>query len=81
VVVHDVKVHNVGAGLQDIVDFRTERGEIGRQNGGGNEKVLISPDIQRSARPSGGLLSVENMTVVLVGGGGKGENSIVRKLT
>jgi hypothetical protein len=61
VVVHDVKVNHVGARFQDIVDFRTEFGEIGRQNGGGNEVVLISPDIQGSARPSGGLLLVEKV--------------------
>ena len=57
VVVHDVKVHYVGTGFQHIVNFLTELGKVGREDGRSNEVVLITPDIQGSLGPSGlGLL-------------------------
>ena len=56
VVVHNVKVNNVGTSLQDIVDFFTKLGKVGGKDRRGNEVVLISPNIQGSLSTSGLLL-------------------------
>ena len=57
VVIHDVKVDNVGTGLQHVVNFFTELGKVSRKDGRSNEVVLISPNIQRSGGTSRVLLS------------------------
>ena len=58
-VVHDVKVHNVGAGFQNIVDFFTELGKVSGKNGRSNKVVLVTPDIQGSVGASRVLLRIE----------------------
>mmetsp|Transcript_10801 Transcript_10801/g.20797 ORF Transcript_10801/g.20797 Transcript_10801/m.20797 type:complete len:284 (-) Transcript_10801:9-860(-) len=68
VVVHDVKVNNVGTGFQHVVDFSTELGKVGRENGGSDKVVLISPHIQRSLGTSRLLRSGKGR-----GGSRKGE--------
>ena len=40
VVIHDVEVDHVGAGLQHGFDFLAQAGEIGRQDGGGDPGAL-----------------------------------------
>mmetsp|Transcript_14893 Transcript_14893/g.37521 ORF Transcript_14893/g.37521 Transcript_14893/m.37521 type:complete len:275 (-) Transcript_14893:25-849(-) len=55
VVVHDIKVNNIGSGLQHVVDLGTEAGEISRKDGRSNQVVLVSPNVQGSSRTSGGL--------------------------
>jgi hypothetical protein len=60
VVVHNVKVNNIGTSLEHIVDFLAQLGEIGRKNGRSDQIILISPNIQRSSR-SGRLLRLKLM--------------------
>ena len=48
VVVHDVEVDDVGAGLEDVVDLLAELGEVGGKDGGGDEVVLVSPNVEGS---------------------------------
>lgn len=57
VVVHDVKVNNVGTSLQHVVNFFAEFGKVSRKDGRSNEVVLVSPNIQRSGGTSRVLLS------------------------
>jgi hypothetical protein len=40
VVVHDVEVDPVGAGLEDVVDLLAQSGEVGRQDGRGDDGGL-----------------------------------------
>ena len=46
VVVHDVEVDDVGAGFEDVVDLLTELGKVGGKDGGGDEVVLVSPNVE-----------------------------------
>ena len=55
VVVHDIKVNNIGSGLQHVVDFGTEAGEISGKDRRSNQVVLVSPNVQGSSRTSGDL--------------------------
>ena len=59
VVVHDVKVNNVGTGLQHVVDLSTKLGKVSRKDGRSNEVVLVTPDIQGSVGASRVLLRIE----------------------
>lgn len=52
VVIHDVKVNNIGTGFEHIVDFLTQPGEIGRKDGRSDQVVLIPPNVQGSRRAS-----------------------------
>ena len=49
VVVHHVEVDPVGAGREHRVDFVTETGEVGRQDGGGDDGVLHGALLYRNA--------------------------------
>ena len=57
VVVHDVKVDDVGTSFQHVIDFGTKLGKISRENGGGDKVVLVSPHIQGSLSTGRVLLS------------------------
>ena len=46
VVVHDVEVDDVGTGLEDVVDLLAELGKVGGEDGGGDEVVLVSPNVE-----------------------------------
>jgi len=39
VVIHDIKMHDIGTGLENIGHFLTQTGKIGGQDGGGKSKV------------------------------------------
>jgi hypothetical protein len=45
VIVHDVKVHNIGTGTDDIGDFLTEFGEVGGKDTGCDSE-LFGHDIE-----------------------------------
>ena len=53
VVVHDIEVDDVGAGLEHVVDLLAETGEVGGEDGGGDEVVLVAPDIEFGRRAAG----------------------------
>jgi hypothetical protein len=40
VVVHDIEVHDVGAGGEHVIDFLAEPGEVGGKNAGGDPEGL-----------------------------------------
>mmetsp|Transcript_12155 Transcript_12155/g.25887 ORF Transcript_12155/g.25887 Transcript_12155/m.25887 type:complete len:282 (+) Transcript_12155:147-992(+) len=69
VVVHDVEVNDIGAGLEHVIDLLAEFGEVGGEDGGGDEVILASPDVEGGggARVGGGRCEG--------GGGGEGGNS------
>jgi hypothetical protein len=50
VIVHDIEVHDVGAGLQDLVDLLAEPGEIRRQDGRGNLEISHGVDLNNLVR-------------------------------
>ena len=58
VVVHDVEVDDISTGLEHVVDFFSELGEVGGKDGGGDEVVFVSPDVQGSGGAGGGGLFV-----------------------
>ena len=57
-VVHDVEVDDVRAGLQDIVNLLTQLGEVSGQDGGGDQEILVSPHVQSGRSPGGFVLRV-----------------------
>mmetsp|Transcript_26496 Transcript_26496/g.45211 ORF Transcript_26496/g.45211 Transcript_26496/m.45211 type:complete len:275 (+) Transcript_26496:148-972(+) len=59
VVVHDVEVNDIGAGLEHVIDLLAEFGEVGGEDGGGDEVILAAPHVE-----GGGSAGV---------GGGRGE--------
>ena len=46
VVVHNIKVNNVGSGLKHVVDFFAELSKVGRKDGWSDEVVFVSPYVQ-----------------------------------
>ena len=58
VVVHNIEVNDIGSGLQDVVNFGTEAGEISGKDGRSDQVVLVSPNVQGGGR-TGGLLRLK----------------------
>ena len=48
-IVHNIEVNDIGASFQNIVDFLAQLREVSRKNGGSNQIVLVTPDIQRGS--------------------------------
>jgi hypothetical protein len=40
VIVHDIKVHNIGTGFEYVLYFFTQAGEVGSENGWSNQVVI-----------------------------------------
>ena len=74
VVVHDVEMHDVGASLEHVVDLLAKFSEVGRENRGRDEVVLVAPDLEGGAGRAAGRGRGRGAERAGGGeGGGKGE--------
>ena len=77
-VVHDIEMDDVGAGLENVVDFLAEFGEVGGENARGNPEVFGHGELLKRYAP---ILPVARRTGFRkCDGGHKGKGGTRRQL-